>query len=212
MSRQVTMILMPIFIAVAAYLYWQHHQRTFADQGRLLVSENGNAIVLSWSSEIDVPMVRRFREAFREWSSKTGKFIIDLDSPGGALSEGSKIIELMNSMKRTHFIETHVGNRAICLSMCVPIFLAGENRVAAGSSRWMFHEPSAEDFFTGEKVSVPEFERDYYNDRFFERYFTNSEMNPAWRENLRIEWAGKDVWRTGQQLVDEQSNIILELY
>ncbi|MEM9278587.1 MAG: ATP-dependent Clp protease proteolytic subunit [Pseudomonadota bacterium] len=212
MPRNVTFILLPILIGIAAFLYWQHHQRIYQDLGRLEVSQEGDAVILSWHTDIDVPMATRFREAFNEWGSKTGKFVIDLNSPGGALIEGNKVIEQINAMKPSHVIETHVGPNNVCLSMCVPIFLQGENRIASGSSRWMFHEPTAYDYFSDEEVSAPKFERDYYNNRFFERYFTDSAMDPAWRENLRKEWVGKDVWRTGKQLVDERSNIIIDLY
>ena len=211
MSGNTFRIAMPILLVIATVLYWQHHQRIFADRGRLNVSQERQAIVLSWHSDIDVPMATRFSEAFSRHRAETGKFIIDLDSPGGALLEGGKVIELMNRMKATHRIETRVGAYNNCLSMCVPIFLAGEKRIASASSRWMFHEPRSSDYFTGEEVIEPEIERRYYNNRFFEKYFTNSAMDARWRENLRKEWVGQDVWKTGRELVDEGSNIITRL-
>ncbi|MEM9330233.1 MAG: ATP-dependent Clp protease proteolytic subunit [Pseudomonadota bacterium] len=212
MSARITYVLLPIFLLIAGFLYWQQHQRIYEDRGRLTVTRDGDVVVLSWQSEIDVPMQKRIREAYDAWKDRTKKFVIDLHSPGGALREGRKVIELLNTMKATHLIETHVGSNRACLSMCVPIFLQGESRVASATSKWMFHEPTAYDFFSDEEVHVPEFERNYYNNRFFDRYFTNSEMNPVWRENLRKEWVGKDVWKSGRQLVDERSNIILDLY
>ena len=76
----------------------------------------------------------------------------------------------------------------------------------------MFHEPSAYDYITDEKVEENESDRKAASDRFFEKYFVNSDMNPQWRDNLQKEWIGKDVWRTGKQLYDERSNVILSLY
>ncbi len=211
MPGNITRIALPILILIAGFLYWQQYQRTFADKGRLVVSQEGPAIVLSWHSEVDVPMAKRFSEALVKYRSQTDKFIIDLNSPGGALHEGGKVIDLLNDMKDTHRIETRVTALNNCLSMCVPIFLAGESRIAAPSSVWMFHEPRASDFFTGEEVEEPEFERAYYNNRFFEKYFTNSEMNPQWRERLRREWIGREIWKSGQDLHNENSNIITHL-
>ena len=75
----------------------------------------------------------------------------------------------------------------------------------------MFHEPRTFDYFTGEEVKGPKSEMEGLSKRFFNRYFTNSEMSPAWRAQLEKEWKGKDVWRSGRQLVDERSNIIHQL-
>lgn len=211
MSRKKTLILLPLFIAIAAYLYWQQHQRIYADQGRLTIAQERDAVVLYWQGDISVPMAKRFSETFEEWRDKTNRFVIDLNSPGGFLREGGNVIEIIDSLKRTHDVDTRVTAHKYCLSMCVPIFLQGENRIADKSSNWMFHQIVAEDFFTGEEVIVSNSEREYSSNKFFEKYFTNSEMDPSWREGLREEWIGKDVWRTGQQLVNERSNIILEL-
>lgn len=204
-------ILFVILVAIAGYLIWQQQSQLFADRGRLVTSHEGGAVVLSWHHDIEVPMERRFREAFAEWGNKAGTFIIDLSSPGGALLEGRNVIEAINEMKTTHTIITRVGSKAICLSMCVPIYLQGQKRIAARDSTWMFHEPSAYDYFSGEESELPEFEREHNAERFFDRYFANSEMDPKWAARLKQEWKGAEVWRTGAQLVSEGSNIVLEL-
>jgi hypothetical protein len=36
-------------------------------------------------------------------------------------------------------------------------------------------------------------------------------MNPEWGETLKRSWDGKDVWKTAQDLVDENANIVTEL-
>ena len=198
-------------IAIAGLLYWQIHKDIYEDKGRLVVRQDGEVVILSWHSEIMVPMAKRFSEAFSEWGGKTEVFVIDLSSRGGALREGGNVIELINGMKRTHTIITYVGERGSCLSMCVPIYLQGQNRISAVSSRWMFHEPIATDFFSGEEVSIPQQERRRTARRFFDRYFANSDINPEWRDRLQKEWVGKEIWKTGRQLVEENSNIVLEL-
>lgn len=211
MSRNKTLLLLPLMIAIAGWLYWQQHQKIYEDRGRLEVFQEDGAVVLRWHASIRVPMVVRFREAFEEWRGRTNEFVIDLDSRGGALREGSRVIALINTMKETHRVTTVVTAGNDCLSMCVPIYLQGERRVAAETSNWMFHEPRAYDFFDGTESNQPEFERRYLNDRFFDKYFTNSVIEPRWRERLREEWVGKDVWKTGKELWDENSNIITRL-
>lgn len=200
-----------VLCCIAGFMLWQQQSTVYENQGRLSISQEDNAVVLEWNSEIDVPMVRRFQEAFSEWGNRTETFVIDLNSPGGALREGNKLIELIKDMKRSHLIITRVGPRGSCLSMCVPIYLTGETRVASPTSNWMFHEPKSVDYFSGEEGGAPEFEQAYKSERFFDRYFVNSEISPHWRDQLKQEWVGKDVWKTGQQLVNEGSNIITEL-
>ncbi|MGI9465137.1 MAG: ATP-dependent Clp protease proteolytic subunit [Aestuariivirgaceae bacterium] len=215
MAVKLNRIALVVMIGIAGYLAWQHQQQLFEDKGRLVAARDpaaSDTVVLSWRSEIDVPMRRRVLEAYDEWKGKVRRIVIDLHSPGGSLMEGRRVIELINTMKRTHRVDTRVGTNHSCLSMCVPIYLQGQTRFAAASSQWMFHEPRVFDYFTGEEVKTPKSEREGLARRFFGRYFTNSEMDPAWRRQLEQQWRGKDVWRTGRQLVDEGSNIIHELF
>jgi hypothetical protein len=72
----------------------------------------------------------------------------------------------------------------------------------------MFHEPSAYDLVTEEKIDKPSFEARMTSARFFERYFGRSEMNPAWRERLKERWRGQDLWFTAKELVDEGANVV----
>lgn len=198
--------------AVVVYWGWQTNERFFRDRGRLSAYMENGAVVLSWSSDIALPMARRLQEAYEKWGDKSDVFVIDLNSRGGFLSEGRRVIEVINRMKRTHRVYTRVRAYKICLSMCVPIFLQGQKRMASARSKWMFHEPQSTDFFTDAESREPEFERRAMVERFFDRYFRNSPMRPQWRDNLKKIWKGKDVWRTGQQLVDERSGIITQLF
>jgi len=36
-------------------------------------------------------------------------------------------------------------------------------------------------------------------------------MNPAWLQKIEAEWNGKDIWKTGKELMDEESGIITTL-
>lgn len=204
-------ILLLTLFGIAVYWGWQTNARLYRDRGRLAVSQENNAVVLFWSSDIALPLAQRLNEAYEKWRDKTGVFIIDLNSRGGYLSEGRRVINVIARMKQTHQVHTRVRAGRICLSMCVPIFLQGQKRMAAANSKWMFHEPRSTDFFTDKDSKEPEFERRAMVERFFERYFQNSPMRPQWRDNLKKTWKDKDIWRSGQQLVDEESGIITQL-
>ncbi len=207
--NQIALFLMCVILV---FLAWQSEQRIFLTGARLAVTEEAPGTVrFAWRSPVAAPMARRFEDAFEEWRGRSERIIIDLNSPGGSLAEGRAVIGVIDEMKRSHTVETRVGPGRACLSMCVPIFLTGEVRVAAPSSRWMFHEPTAMDAVTGEEVRIPEFERRYASDKFVRDFFVNSDINTAWLDGLVAEWRGRDVWRTGRELMDEGSGIIQRL-
>ncbi len=200
--------------SLAGYMAWDFQQRLFEDKGRLVVSQSTlvpGAITFSWRSDIAVPMAKRLYEAFEKSRDKTGQIVINLHSPGGSLVEGRAVIAVIEYMKKSHRVFTYVGPRSSCLSMCVPIFLRGDERIAAPNSRWMFHEPRNVDFFTEKRIKVPELERQQMIKKYVARNFVNSLIDPVWLKKLLKQWQGKDVWFTGQQLVDEGSGVISRL-
>ena len=205
-------LLLWVAIGVACFMGWQHYQRVYEDKGRLAARVEGETLIMSWHTRVELPMARRILEAFENSKAQVRRVVVDLSSPGGSLYEGREVIRVLNRIKKSHRVDTHVGKRQICLSMCVPIYLQGQRRIAASNSRWMFHEPYHAEQFSGRKVSKPKFEEDYTAQKFFDRYFTNSPMNTEWRRQLERAWKGNEIWKTGQELVDERSNIITQLY
>ena len=169
---------------------------------------DSSVVIFAWDGAIDPPMALSLERAFENWKGQSKRIIFDLNSPGGLVSEGERVIKIMNKMKRTHDVETYVGPGAECLSMCVPIYLQGRLRVAAATSQWMFHEPSAVDSFTGERTFTYEYEKRQSSQDFYYRFFKRSEMDPEWREKLRRQWRFGDVWKTGRELKRERSNIV----
>ena len=201
-------------LAATALLMARNEQFIFQDRGELAVTrlkDDPDTLVFTWRNQVEAPMAKRFEEAYREWKGEGDRILIDLHSPGGALAEGEQVIRVIDRMKRTHLIDTRVRGRRACYSMCVPIFLQGAERIASPNARFMFHEPTAYDFFTGEKVDQPQFERDLVSKRFFDRYFGDSPMDPVWRDKLAAEWKGKDLYFTARELVDQNSNIVTVL-
>lgn len=201
-------------LAATALLITRNEQFIFRDEGRLDVTRDRSdpqTLIFTWRSEVDVPMARRFAEAFDEWRGEGDRIILDLHSPGGAIAEGEQVIRVIERMKRTHIVDTRVRRGYKCYSMCVPIFLHGERRIAGETARFMFHEPTVRDFYSGEKVRIPAFEQARTTRRFVERYFVNSPTDPEWLERLLAEWRGRDVFKSGHALLTEGSGIVTEL-
>ncbi len=211
-ARLTPLLILALFAAAFVLMQW-NERRFLADEGRLVIREDParDAVVLLWSGGVDAPMARRFEEAYAEYSERASTFVVVLNSPGGAIAEGKRVVRLLDRIKRTHNVETRVGPGHNCLSMCVPIFLKGDVRVAAPDARFMFHEPSSYDSFTGERANEPAFERRFVADRFFDRYFENSPMTPAWRAELERAWVGRDVWKSGEDLWRENSGVLTAL-
>ncbi len=203
-----------LMLAATAFLIARNEELIFLGRGDLSVARDRNdpeTIVFTWRDQVEAPMAKRFEEAWREWKDEGSRVLIDLHSPGGAIAEGEQVIRIIERMKRTHVVDTRVRARRACYSMCVPIFLQGEERTAAPNATFMFHEPTAYDFFTGEKVDQPQFERDMMSRRFFDIYFVNSPMNPGWRDRLAEDWKGRDVFYSAEELVEQGANIVTAL-
>lgn len=203
-----------ILLALTGLMIARNEELVFRDEGRLVMEldpSDPGTVIFYWRSDVETPMARRFADGYVEWKGKIDRIVIDLHSPGGAIREGEAVIREIERMKRTHIVDTRVRSRRACYSMCVPIFLQGETRSAAPNARFMFHQPTSYDYFTGERVDEPEWEREMAAQKFFRRYFVDSPITPAWRDKLALEWRGKDVFRSAQELVDERSNIVTDL-
>ena len=197
-------------VVVAVLMGWRLYEQKHADTGQLAIRQNGDVVILAWTGEVELPMHTLLVRAFEEWRTKSEHFLLQLNSAGGSVREGGDVVELLQRIKRTHTLDTYVASREICMSMCVPIFLQGNTRIAAPDARFMFHEPKR--FYDdGSEAKGFSFEREALTRRFFTRYFTNSPMNANWRVQLEKDWLGKDIYKSGKQLVEENAGIVTDL-
>lgn len=197
--------------AALAFAAWKSGRRVYETGPRLEIRETENAVIFRWAHDVEAPMAERFAAAFEERRRRAGPIVIELNSPGGSLAEGRLVIDEIERAKRNFRISTRVNAEEFCLSMCVPIYLRGETRIAASSAIFMFHEPTSRDLFTDAEIDKPGFERRMTSAKFFERYFVNSEMKAEWRETLRENWKGRDLWYTASELVALDSGVVQEL-
>ncbi|MEM6538960.1 MAG: ATP-dependent Clp protease proteolytic subunit [Pseudomonadota bacterium] len=203
--------LLGLAAAAVAFLAWRNDAAVFENKGRLAITVEDDEAVLTWTSAIDVPMARRIEEAYDSLRDEVNVFRVVLHSPGGSILEGRDVINLLSAMGKTHDVITVVPSGAECASMCVPIFLAGEERIAGRQAAFMFHEPSLRDLLSGQKERRPRFEEKRTTDKFVQRYFEASPMDPAWREALVKNWQGQDIWKSGADLVAENSGVVTVL-
>jgi ATP-dependent protease ClpP protease subunit len=103
----------------------------------------------------------------------------------------------------------HAGDR--CLSMCVPIYLAGTKRVASPRSRWMFHQVRIRDAVSDEEIRTSAQVRSRSTDKLFDDYFRPAGVPDSWITVMRAQMRNGDVWRSGRALFDERAGIIQEL-
>lgn len=168
-----------------------------------------DALYLRWRGKIDAPMEAKIEEAIAANGSKARKVVLSLSSPGGSIDHGARVIRLLKRIGETHALETVVEKGRQCASMCVPIYLQGETRVAAADARFMFHEVSFSKEFSDDRIAVPEAATNRETDKLFGRYFESRGVPEAWIRDVRAAMAGgNDVWKTARELVEEKSGIV----
>lgn len=206
---------MILVLAVLAVRTRDHFAAYFEKIGTLDVRTvpDKDLIYLKWRGKIAAPMANRISEALAAHEGDGSKIILSLSSPGGSVDEGAKVIRLLRAIREKHALVTSVDAGAMCASMCVPVYLQGQQRIAAADADFMFHKVVFRDFFSNERdSSVPAASIDAETDHFFEAYFVAAGVSPTWTQKLRSEIAGgNEVWKTGRELVDEKSGIVQEV-
>lgn len=132
------------------------------------------------------------------------KIILDLNSPGGYTSEGYKIIEIIDSQRSKHQIDSYVANGAVCASMCVPIYVQGQEKVAGPASAFMLHGVS-----TWYSNSLQPEETERYVNALLERNVSSQFIQSL--KLLGVFAISADYWANGQKLFDERTGIVDKL-
>jgi ATP-dependent protease ClpP protease subunit len=206
---------MIVVLVILAFKTREHLATYFAGVGTLdvVATPGENTLYLRWRGKIDAPMASRIAEAFQKYSDGRQKVVLALSSPGGSLDQGAEVVRLLRKIRQTHTLVTSVGEGGICASMCVPIYVQGKERIAAADAEFMFHEVNFRDFFSKEADgSVPASAIGSETDRFFDKYFETAGLSQAWIRKVRSDIAGgKEVWKTGSELVEENSGVVQKI-
>ena len=182
----------------------------------LTVSEQPDRIVLGWSGPVQEPMSARIAAAFDRYRDDRRRLVLLLNSPGGSIQHGREVVAAIRARDRA--IDTLVQKAGVCASMCVPIFLAGAERIADPEAYFMFHEASLSNsaretmkrqpFGADEAARIVNAIETHVTDHFFRNDIGIRGVNGVWLARMREKIQGRDVWMSGQQLVDERSGII----
>ena len=184
--------------APAAYAQFQG-PKTF----RTLEGPDANTVVFLWDGNVQPGMAQEIAQAFEQWKGRVNRVIFSINSLGGSVNEGDAVIRVFQDIKRTHRFDTHVGRGRQCGSMCVPLFMQGQERLGARTSSWLFHEIANFDGRGQLVMLLPE-----RTDRFFAQYFKPFGVPDAWIEATKTQIKGNDLWQTGDDLIKANANII----
>ncbi|NOT71646.1 MAG: peptidase [Hyphomicrobium sp.] len=213
-SRTLNRILWAIALLLIVVFGFQARDQfdaMFIGVGRLDVraAADDDTVYLQWRGKIEAPMLSEIDHAFAMHQSRARRIVLSLSSPGGSLDHGAKVVRLLRRIGETHKLETVVAAGSRCASMCVPVYLQGQRRSAAPSAKFMFHEVSFRDVLAEEDASVPERAIGSATDRLFSIYFAPAGVPEDWIRGVRAAMAGgNDIWKTGQELIDENAGIV----
>jgi hypothetical protein len=127
----------------------------------------------------------------------------NLDSAGGQVEEGDRVIEVLNEIKLRHQLITVVPHGNLCASMCIPIFLQGEDRLAARASVWIFHEVAQRQANGQQRTDMAE------TWRLFRKYYAPAGVSTRWLKSIAPMIKEADLWQTGGDLISAKSGIIM---
>jgi ATP-dependent protease ClpP protease subunit len=190
-----------------------------ASRQTLSVSEESSRIVLGWSGPVREPMSERVAAALDRYKADQRRLVLILNSPGGSIEHGRRVVAAIRARGRA--IDTLVQKAGVCASMCVPIFLAGTKRMADPEALFMFHQASLNSSVR-ENIKRQEFSASQEaifsqavkaietqaTDDFFRNDIGIRGVNMVWLARMREKISDRDVWMSGQQLVDEGSGIV----
>ena len=177
------------------------------------VHERPDHVLIRWSGAVDTNMTRALDRAFRDRRGDRRRIVLSLHSDGGLVSEGAVIIERIKQLRRTHSVDTLVEQGRHCASMCVPIFVTGENRTAHPTGRFMFHSvriSGASPFVRTSTAHVRRIEERATED-LFDDHLRAAGVNERWLESLRTTMGRADVWFSGKELHEQRVGVIDEL-
>ena len=158
-----------------------------------------------WTGRVQKPMAKQLNRVIKKWHGKARNgFELILNSRGGKVREGRKVIDILRRLKETRRLNTAVLPGMVCGSMCIPIYLQGEERAAGAATLWLLHEVSRSDPKTKKLVALRPKQTQYT----FRKYFLPAGVPQAWIDMITKKIRGKDVWWTGVQIYKSGSNII----
>lgn len=167
-------------------------------------SLRSETVIFTFRGKIAAPLAEEIEREFERYKAGVSRIKFNLDSGGGSVKEGKKVIEVLQRIKRSHKLDTFVNAGHKCGSMCVFLYAQGQRRYAATASLWLFHEVSYSNRTTNK---VTRLDRGKWLE-LLDVYLAPAGVSPAWLAELKTHAVGSDYWRTGEALVREGSGLV----
>jgi hypothetical protein len=174
-----------------------------AARASLEFNKEDGTLYIDWSGPIVAGMADNMRAALDKYGTVLDRVVLFLDSAGGQVEEGDRVIEILNEIKLRHQLITVVPHGRLCASMCIPIFLQGEDRLAARASLWIFHEAAQRQADGEPRTDMAE------TWRLFRKYYAPAGVSMHWLKSIAPMIKEADLWQTGGDLISTKSGIIL---
>ena len=158
---------------------------------------------IEWTGLIAAGVADELRTSVAKYGTDLKRVVLFLDSAGGQVDEGDRVIAVLNEIKQGHRLATVVPHGKLCASMCIPIFLQGDDRFAARASLWIFHEASRPLANGGQRTDMTE------TWRLFRKYYGSAGVSSHWLKSIASLIKGADLWQTGGDLIDAKTGIIM---
>jgi len=166
-------------------------------------NKEDGTLYIDWSGPIVAGMADDLRAVLGKYGTTLNRVVLFLDSAGGQVEEGNRVIEALNEIKLRHQLITVVPHGKLCASMCMPIFLQGEDRLAARASVWIFHEVAQRQANGQQRTDMAE------TWRLFRKYYAPAGVSTRWLKSIAPMIKEADLWQTGGDLISAKSGIIL---
>jgi hypothetical protein len=166
-------------------------------------NKEDGTLYIDWSGPIVAGMADDLRAAVGKYGTTLNRVLLFLESAGGKVDDGDRVIEVLNEIKLRHQLITVVPHGKLCASMCIPIFLQGEDRLAARASIWLFHEAAQRRANGVLRTDTAE------TWRLFRKYYAPAGVSMHWLKNIAPMIKEADLWQTGGDLISAKSGIIL---
>lgn len=160
--------------------------------------------ILFWDGPIFPPMAQQLEKAIAENKATTKRFLLVLNSPGGSVREGEKVIAELRQLKETHRFDTAVHAGQTCGSMCPFIYAQGQTRLAAPASMWLFHEVAIANPATHRPIRLDR--QNWLN--LIDKYFVPEGISQAWIEDIKARAQNYDYYASGDSLIRKRSGLI----
>jgi hypothetical protein len=171
-----------------------------AASSSLEFNKEDHTLNIEWSGPIVLGMADYLRTALDRYGTISHRVVLFLNSAGGEVEEGDRVIHVLDEIKQTHRLITAVLDDKLCASMCIPIFLRGDDRLAARTSLWLFHEAAKHGANGKERM-----EETLY---LFRRYYVPAGVSVHWIKSILPIIQRADLSQTGGDLITAKTGIV----